>query len=28
MPYSKKLETWAKPGAARLVEACNKVLYV
>jgi len=28
MPYNKKLETWAKPGAARVVEACKKVLYV
>ena len=28
MPYNKKLETWAKPGAARVVEACMKVLYV
>ena len=28
MPYNKKLETWAKPGAARVVEACRKVLYV
>ena len=28
MPYNKKLEIWAKPGAARVVEACKKVLYV
>ena len=28
MPYNKKLEAWAKPGAARVVEACKKVLYV
>ncbi len=28
LPYNKKLEIWAKPGAARAVEACKKVLYV
>ena len=28
IPYNKKLEAWAKPGAARAVEACKKVLYV
>ena len=28
MPYNKKLEAWAKPSAARVVEACKKVLYV
>ena len=28
MPYNKKLEIWAKPGASRVVEACKKVLYV
>ena len=28
LPYNKKLEIWAKPGAARVVEACKKVLYV
>jgi pyruvate dehydrogenase E1 component beta subunit len=28
MPYNKKLEAWARPGVARVVEACNKVLYV
>jgi pyruvate dehydrogenase E1 component beta subunit len=28
MPYNKKLETWCRPGAARVVEACKKVLYV
>ncbi len=28
LPYNKKLETWAKPSAARVVEACKKVLYV
>ena len=28
LPYNKKLEVWAKPGAARVVEACKKVLYV
>ena len=28
MPYNKKLEAWAKPGAANVVEACKKVLYV
>ncbi len=28
LPYNKKLEIWAKPGSARVVEACKKVLYV
>ena len=28
LPYNKTLETWAKPGVARVVEACKKVLYV
>ncbi|HIF07877.1 MAG TPA: pyruvate dehydrogenase complex E1 component subunit beta [Gemmatimonadetes bacterium] len=28
MPYNKKLEIWAKPGASRVVEACKRVLYV
>ena len=28
LPYNKKLEIWAKPDAARVVEACKKVLYV
>ncbi len=28
LPYNKKLEAWAKPGVARVVEACKKVLYV
>jgi pyruvate dehydrogenase E1 component beta subunit len=28
LPYNKKLEAWAKPSAARVVEACKKVLYV
>ncbi len=28
LPYNKKLEAWAQPGAARVVEACKKVLYV
>ena len=28
MPYNKKLEAWTKPSAARVVEACEKVVYV
>ncbi len=28
LPYNKKLEIWAKPGAAREDEDCKKVLYV
>ena len=28
MPYNKKLEAWTKPGAAQVVKACKKVLYV
>jgi pyruvate dehydrogenase E1 component beta subunit len=28
LPYNKKLETWAKPSVARVIEACKKVLYV
>jgi pyruvate dehydrogenase E1 component beta subunit len=28
MPYNKKLENATKPNAARVVQACKKVLYV
>ncbi len=28
LPYNKKLEAWFKPGVARVVEPCQKALYV
>jgi pyruvate dehydrogenase E1 component beta subunit len=27
MPYNKQLEKLAKPSAARVIDACNRVLY-